>query len=397
MIVGQFINRYLSVPSGSTLRCSYLSKYLSEFCDVEVFSKDSSKFLNNKIDFFPVGRTFLPSKWPYYYCNNDSRPSVKVFNKIIRSFNSYSNIHRGNYDILHCHGITAATLANIYSDKITAPVIYDVHGLIDKINIQKYNSQFSIHNTFSAITVVGKAMKEFLINEYHFDPSKIHIIPDGIDLQALEKRFSLEECSQIKTNFGLENKKVLSYIGNFANLHLSHMLEIFNRINSNIENSDRDISFLIITQNLTDSQKSEISNFKGKNLIVGDAVPYEELFLYMRMADILLLPIFDVESSSTTPFFDKIIPSKLYTYLASGIPVVATDLAGHRELITNNVNGILASPSSKGSFVQASVKLLKDRNLRKRIGKNAKKTITEKHSWEVASRKAIEVYNEVLS
>ena len=60
MIIGQYLDRYLSNISGTTLRCTFLSKYLAEENKVVVYSKDLHPVLSKKVDHFPIGKIFFP-------------------------------------------------------------------------------------------------------------------------------------------------------------------------------------------------------------------------------------------------------------------------------------------------------------------------------------------------
>ena len=61
------------------------------------------------------------------------------------------------------------------------------------------------------------------------------------------------------------------------------------------------------------------------NLVLVGAVPYQEIPNYMRAFDICITP------HLITPFTESLNPIKLWEYLASGKPIVSTDVAGFRD------------------------------------------------------------------
>ena len=61
--------------------------------------------------------------------------------------------------------------------------------------------------------------------------------------------------------------------------------------------------------------------------------------------------------------------------MASGIPVIASDIGGIAELVRDEVTGLLAPPRDARAFADAIERLRKDPNLRSRLGRNALETI----------------------
>jgi glycosyltransferase involved in cell wall biosynthesis len=78
---------------------------------------------------------------------------------------------------------------------------------------------------------------------------------------------------------------------------------------------------------------------------------------------------------------------------AVGRPVVASDLGGLREVITNDVNGLLSPPGNAGALADAVQRLLSDRALAKRLGDAGAENVRTSHSLEVWSRRFEEVFH----
>jgi glycosyltransferase involved in cell wall biosynthesis len=78
---------------------------------------------------------------------------------------------------------------------------------------------------------------------------------------------------------------------------------------------------------------------------------------------------------------------------AVGRPVVASDLGGLREVITNDVNGLLSPPGNAGALADAVQRLLSDRALAKRLGDGGAENVRTSHSLEVWSRRFEEVFH----
>lgn len=64
--------------------------------------------------------------------------------------------------------------------------------------------------------------------------------------------------------------------------------------------------------------------------------------------------------------------------MSSGLPVITTDVCGHPELITDGVNGILIPPKRPEIIAEKLALLLNDKELRDKLGANARTFIVEK-------------------
>ena len=82
--------------------------------------------------------------------------------------------------------------------------------------------------------------------------------------------------------------------------------------------------------------------------------------------------------------------------MACGLPVVATDIGGNRDLISSNVNGLLVPPRSPEIMAQMIMELWNDEKLRKKLGDCPRKTIMKKYTWDMITDNFINVYESLL-
>lgn len=89
--------------------------------------------------------------------------------------------------------------------------------------------------------------------------------------------------------------------------------------------------------------------------------------------------------------------TKLYEYMAAGLPVVASDLPHESELIGKNNCGILARPEEPESFANAIVQLVRDREYACQLGQNGQTAFKTYYSWESELPKLLTFYDRVLA
>lgn len=107
----------------------------------------------------------------------------------------------------------------------------------------------------------------------------------------------------------------------------------------------------------------------------------EDLGANLAQADVLVSP--RIKGNAT--------PMKIYSYLDSGKPVLATDLPTHTQIL-NDQSALLADPSPE-AFSMGMVQLVEDYQLRERLGMAGKKLIEEKYSYVEFHRKAQKLFD----
>lgn len=90
-------------------------------------------------------------------------------------------------------------------------------------------------------------------------------------------------------------------------------------------------------------------------------------------------------------------PNKIFEYMASGIPVIASDLPAFREIISGCECGIIVPPQDHEALHEAMTYLMNNPEERHRMGTNGLKAVQEKYSWESQGKKLLGLYNEILS
>lgn len=89
-------------------------------------------------------------------------------------------------------------------------------------------------------------------------------------------------------------------------------------------------------------------------------------------------------------------PTKIFEYMAIGLPVVTSNFPLYREVIEANECGICVDPGNPQEIAEQISKLLNDPERRQRYAENGRRVVKSKYSWE-AQRKELEAaYKEVL-
>ncbi len=113
--------------------------------------------------------------------------------------------------------------------------------------------------------------------------------------------------------------------------------------------------------------------------------PVKMLGHFLSQADILLSP--RIKGNNT--------PMKLYSYLDSGKPVIATKVASHTQILTDEISLLVETEST--SMAAGMVKLLNDPQMRSYLGKRGHQFVQDNHSLPVFRKKLSHFYRNVMA
>jgi glycosyltransferase involved in cell wall biosynthesis len=111
--------------------------------------------------------------------------------------------------------------------------------------------------------------------------------------------------------------------------------------------------------------------------------PLSALGNYLHQADLLVSP--RTEGDNT--------PLKLYSYLDSGVAVVATDVPAHTQVVS--ADEVVLSPVDAAALAAGIKRLLDDPKERQRLALNARALIAREHTVEMFCKKVDSVFGEL--
>ena len=120
------------------------------------------------------------------------------------------------------------------------------------------------------------------------------------------------------------------------------------------------------------------------NLSIVGYVQPERIPAYQVAADVLVLPNsarYEISRTATSPL-------KLFEYMASGSPIVASDLPALREVLTPD-NALLVTPDSSTALTVAFARLLADEPLRNRLAAQARQDVAT-HTWAARAKSILQ-------
>jgi glycosyltransferase involved in cell wall biosynthesis len=150
---------------------------------------------------------------------------------------------------------------------------------------------------------------------------------------------------------------------------------------------DKKVIFIIITD------KNHLSSdFNTGNFLIINEIPYLRLPEYLASVDMALCLYNDIPWSKWGFHFS---PLKLFDYMSSGLPVIATGLGQIKEVISPGKNGLLTY-NEIDDIVEKIMFFKNNPAEAKKIGNNARKTIVEYYNWERAAEDILKIMRSYL-
>lgn len=123
------------------------------------------------------------------------------------------------------------------------------------------------------------------------------------------------------------------------------------------------------------------------------AVPHHEIPALIAEADICIAPL-GLNDRNVT---QGACPIKILEYMASARPLVASNMPIVRELVRENMDALLFSPSEPDDLARQVLVLLSDFELSQRLAASASERALTKFTWHEAQKKLSRVYEKLLS
>lgn len=232
------------------------------------------------------------------------------------------------------------------------------------------------------IIVITKGLKNFYVKEYGINPDKILVAPDGVDIEKFQVPSSK---FKIREKFGLPSldKNLIGYVGMLKTMGMEK--GIGTAIDS-LKFLDENCILVLVGGHSEDivfyKNLSERLGLSNRVLFTG-YVRHQLVPLYLKSFNILIAPFPDLEHYR---FYMS--PLKIFEYMASGVPIVASDLPSLGEILNEN-NAVLVESNNPEALANGIKKVLQDKELADKISRQAFQDV-QQYTWQKRTRKIIE-------
>ncbi len=294
-----------------------------------------------------------------------------------------------DYDMVHVHTPIASIITRIACRNIpNFKIVYTAHGFhfMKGIPIKNWLIYYPIERLVARWTDVF-----ITINNEDYNVAKRFKLRNngktykvngvGVDLNKFKPQ-TIEKKIQIRKEYGYKAEDfILFYAAELnSNKHQDLLINVINILKNKIPN----IKLLLAgSGTLENEYKKQV-----KQLGVCDNID----FLGYRYDVPNLLMLSDVAVASSKR---EGLPVNIMEAMATGLPLVVTDVRGHRDLVDNGENGYVIGCNDVEVFAKSIVKLYEDEKLRYKFGRRGLELV-QKYSLESVLKEMESIYVETL-
>lgn len=228
--------------------------------------------------------------------------------------------------------------------------------------------------TADFIVVESKILKQQLSKNWPRSLDTVFVAYNAVDPTDFVERGALRSRSETRRSLGISDKDyVVAYAGTFNSWY--HRVELLvEALKFTNQANDRMLHLLLIgdgparpaVEDIVREMKVE------KQVHFTGLVPYDQIPHLLAASDAAALP----------GCTDIITPIKVLEYMAMELPAILPDYAVNREVIDDNVNGLLFEPGSAKDLGGRLMQLLRDPSHGREIGQSARKKVLQHFVWE---------------
>jgi D-inositol-3-phosphate glycosyltransferase len=263
------------------------------------------------------------------------------------------------------------------------PTLLNLHGIIPIEQEFGYaprglNTRMEVLNVVSAcrdvdrIIVNSKFMRDSAINYYGIDRDKITVIANGVDL---------ERFSKCEREFSLDGDPAILYLGLLTRIKGPEILvQAIDKIRSELPNVKLHIVGHSDTKDLLDLRRLIWWKELDKYVVFHGEARGSMVPCYYKSADIFVLP------SRHEGFGITALEA-----MASGTPIIASDIGSLREIISDGKDGLLFKSGDAEALSAAICTMYRDPGLREKLSQAALKRVRE-YDWDKIAERYISLY-----
>ncbi|WP_230500655.1 glycosyltransferase family 4 protein [Sutcliffiella rhizosphaerae] len=314
-----------------------------------------------------------------------NKGNVKAFQKL------KAIIDNDNYSIIHCHtplGGALTRLAAKETRKSGTKVIYTAHGFhfckgasalswLIYYPIEKHLAKF----TDCLITINSEDYS--IAMERRFQACQIDIV-NGVGVNTDHfKPVTEKQRKELRLKMGLRQDEFLLFYA--AEFNKNKNQKILIKALANLKDELPKARLLLAGEGST----QEGCRLLARQLGLEDRID----FLGFRKDINQILPACDLAVASS---YREGLPVNIMEAMACGLPVIASDNRGHRELVFNDYNGYLIKEMDSAQFAGAIKKLYINIEQKKLFGTNGRTLIAKKFNEDKIILQLITIYKNFM-
>jgi PEP-CTERM/exosortase A-associated glycosyltransferase len=302
-------------------------------------------------------------------------------------------------DVLHAHSPVLNAIPALWAGRqLGLPVVYEIRAFWEDAAVDhgtyaegswKYRLTRLIETMVCTradqVGILCNGLKEELVSRY-IPAEKITPVFNGVDIEDFQPG---PVDPYYQRDWKLAGKKVIGFIGSFYRYEgLDLLVKAFARI----AKEQPDAVLLLVGGGEMEEELAQLITALelGKRVIMPGRIPHDRVPGVYSMIDVLAYPRYSMRLT------ELVTPLKPLEAMAMGKVLVASDVGGHKELITHGETGILFKAGDVGELAAALKDLLTNPQRCEQLQVQGQAWVRDHHTWEKTTAVYPEIYAKAI-
>ena len=302
-------------------------------------------------------------------------------------------------DVIHAHSpILNALPALRAGRKARIPVVYEIRAFWEDAAVDhgsygprswKYAlvhaAETRVCHRADEVAVLCQGLREDLITR-GLPAGKLSVVSNGIDADD----FPLAAPdAELQERYHLSGKTVIGFVGSF---YRYEGLDLLVEALAWLAALRSDIALLLVGGGeVTDELRAQIAELGiQERVVMPGRIDHERIPGVYALVDVLAYP------RRSMRLTELVTPLKPLEAMAMAKPLVASDIGGHRELISDGRTGLFFRPGDAAALSVAIQRLLDDPSLRRDLGARGSQWVRRERTWDKTTAIYSDIYARAL-
>lgn len=300
------------------------------------------------------------------------------FRHLFRAGMLFALLRRQRFDIVHTHLFHANVLGRVVARLAGVPVVVSTTHVAEPrcwhLLLERWTASL-----VDRVVAVSEGVRRYMVERAHIPAGKIVVMRNGVD----PGRFRLRRGG-FRRREGIASDCLL--VTTVGRLHAQKGLGCLLQAARSLTLPHPEVRFLVVGEGPERRQLLRLRDRLG----LGDRVR----FLGFRADVPQILADSDVFA---LPSLWEGLSIALLEAMAAGLPVVATDVEGVAEVVTDGETGLVVPPGDADALTAALSRLLGDPSLRRRLAQAGHQRVVRHFGWEKVVSDTMDLYERLLS
>ena len=303
-------------------------------------------------------------------------------------------------DVIHAHSPSLNGLAALkVARQFNLPLVYEIrafwedaavdHGTSKEWGLRyrlTRSSETMVLKNANAVTTICQGLRNEMMTR-GIPEEKITVIPNAVNIEQFPVSSGYDEV--LKESLGLSGKRVLGFLGSF---YAYEGLSLLINALPDIIKANNNVSVLLVGGGPQEQNLKQLVIDLGlqDRVIFTGRVPHEQVNRYYDLVDILVYPRLSMRLT------DLVTPLKPLEAMAQHKLVLASDVGGHKELISDGETGYLFDSDNPKALAEKVLHVLANENEWDAIKENGRRHVEDERNWKVSVARYQGVYDRAI-